>query len=158
MSTQENIAAERGELELTITRIFNAPRALVFKAWTDPKHLAHWWGPRGFTLPGCEVDLRVGGAYRFHMRGPDGEDHWSQGVFREIVEPERLVFAGCWVDAQGKPKTGQTLTTVMFEDQDGKTKLTLRQIGFESVTARDGHRGGWGGSFDRFAEYLETVR
>jgi uncharacterized protein YndB with AHSA1/START domain len=158
MAAKSNLAAAAEERVLVIERIFNAPRALVWRAWTDPAHLAHWWGPRGFTLPGCEVDLRVGGAYRFHMRGPDGEDHWSHGVFREIVEPERLVYAGCWVDAEGNPKGPQTLVTVTFEDLDRKTKLTLRHSGFESVSACDEHRIGWNSSLDCFAEYIETVR
>lgn len=158
MSTGENAAAERGELELTITRIFNAPRALVWRAWTDPAHLVHWWGPRGFTLPGCELDLRPGGAYRFHMRGPEGDDHWLRGVFREIVEPQRLVYSACWVDAEGKPNGPQTLVTAVFEDLESRTKLTLRHSGFESVSACDEHRIGWNSSLDCFAEYIETVR
>jgi uncharacterized protein YndB with AHSA1/START domain len=91
------------------------------------------------------------------MRGPDGDDHWSQGVYREIVEPERLVFAGYWADAEGKPKGPESTVTVTFEDLSGKTRLTLRQRVFESLTARDAHRGGWTSSFERLAEYLATV-
>jgi len=158
VSAQENIAVERGELELVITRIFNAPRALVWRAWTDPAHLVHWWGPRGFTLPACEVDLRPGGAYRFHMRGPDGDDHWMQGVFREVVEPERLALAGCWTEADGTPRSPQTLVAVTFEEQGERTKITLRHTGFESVAACDEHRIGWNSSLDCFAEYIERVR
>jgi uncharacterized protein YndB with AHSA1/START domain len=150
-------AAESAERVLVITRIFDAPRSLVWKAWTDPEHLAQWWGPHGFTLPSCKVDLRTGGAYRFHMRGPENDDHFSQGVFREIVEPSRLVMAGFWADADGNPTRPETLLTVTFEDLGGKTKLTLHQAVFESVTARDEHRGGWSGSFERLAEYLATV-
>ena len=78
--------------EVTITRLFDAPRALVFKAWTDPKQLAQWWGPHGFTTPVCEVDVRPGGALLIHMRGPDGVVYPNKGVFHEIVEPDRLVF------------------------------------------------------------------
>jgi uncharacterized protein YndB with AHSA1/START domain len=142
---------------LVITRIFDAPRSLVFKAWTDPAHLVHWWGPRGFTSTIVRNDVRPGGAYRVHMRGPEGDDHWSQGVYREIVEPERLVLAGAWTDADGKPISPETLLTVTFEEHEGKTKLTLHQAVFESVTARDAHRGGWTSSLDRLAEYLATV-
>src|SRR5258705_11639360 len=76
--------------EVTITRLVGAPRELVFRAWTDPKHLAQWWGPRGFTNPVCEVDLRVGGALRIVMRAPNGTEYPMRGVFREIVAPERL--------------------------------------------------------------------
>ncbi len=142
--------------ELTITRVFDAPRHLVFKAWTDPRHLAHWWGPSGFTLPVCEMDFRPGGTYRFCMRSPEGRDSWVQGVYREIVEPERLVMSGGWLDADGKPGY-QTVTTVTFEEHDGKTRLTLHNGVFESVASRDSHRGGWSSSLDRLAEYVATA-
>ena len=154
MAARSNAATESAERELVITRIFDAPRPLVFKAWTEPEHMARWWGPKGFTLPSCKMDLRPGGAYRFHMRSPEGDDHWSQGVYREVVEPERLVLAGAWTDADGKPTSPETLVTVTFEEHEGKTKLTLHQAVFESVTARNAHQGGWSSSLDRLAEYL----
>ena len=154
MAARNSIAAESAERELVITRIFDAPRSLVFKAWTDPEHLVHWWGPRGFTSTILANDVRSGGAYRFHMRGPEGDDHWSQGIYREVVEPERIVMAGAWADAHGKPTSPETLLTVTFEEHDGKTKLTLHQAVFESVTARDAHQSGWTSSLDRLAEYL----
>jgi uncharacterized protein YndB with AHSA1/START domain len=90
------------------------------------------------------------------MLGPDG-DHWSQGVYREIVPPERLVMVGSWADAHGNPTRPETVLTLTFEDQNGKTKLRLHQTGFESVTARDAHNTGWTSSFDCLAEYLATV-
>src|SRR5579862_8930953 len=90
------------EREVTITRTFAAPRALVFKAWTDPQHLAQWWGPKGFTNPVCEFDARVGGALRIHMRGPDGTIYPMEGVIRELVTPERLVFSAAATDTAGK--------------------------------------------------------
>jgi uncharacterized protein YndB with AHSA1/START domain len=161
METRNSAAASATDaenLELVITRFFDAPRDLVFKAWTDPEHLVRWWGPKGFTSTMIgKIDLRPGAPYRIHMRGPDGDDHWSQGVYREIVEPERLVFAGYWADAEGKPKGPESTVTVTFEDLSGKTRLTLRQRVFESLTARDAHRGGWTSSFERLAEYLATV-
>ena len=89
--------------ELTLTRVFRAPRALVFQAWTDPKHLSQWWGPKGFTNPVCEEDARVGGALRIVMRAPDGAEYPMIGVFREVVAPERLVFTNSPVDAAGQP-------------------------------------------------------
>jgi uncharacterized protein YndB with AHSA1/START domain len=156
MSAKDDVTTESAELELVITRVFDAPRSLVFKAWTEPERLAQWWGPRGFTLPSCKVDLRPGGTYRFHMRGPDG-DHWSQGVFREIVEPERIVMAGSWADAGGNPTRPETVVTVTFEELGGKTKLTLHNAVFESVTARDAHRGGWSSSLECLAEYLASL-
>jgi len=154
MDARNSVATGPEDRVLVITRIIDAPRSLVFRAWTEPEHLMRWWGPRGFTLPSCKIDLRPGGAYRFHMRGPEGDDHWSQGVFREVVEPERLVLAGSWADADGNPASPETLLTVTFEDHGGKTRLTLHQAVFESVTARDSHRGGWTSSLERLAEYL----
>ncbi|HKV54275.1 MAG TPA: SRPBCC domain-containing protein [Candidatus Binataceae bacterium] len=157
MALSDTAAVNSADLELVITRVFDAPRSVVFKAWTEPEHLVRWWGPRGFTLPSCKMDLRPGGAYRFHMRGPEGDEHWSQGVFREIVEPERLAMAGSWADAQGNPTTPETLLSITFEEQGQKTKLTLRQSVFESVTARDAHRGGWTSSFERLADYVTAL-
>ena len=89
--------------ELIITLVFNAPRALVFKAWKDPKHVARWWGAKGFTNPVCEMDVRQGGALRIVMRAPDGTDYPMRGIYREIVEPERLVFTNVALDSDGKP-------------------------------------------------------
>jgi uncharacterized protein YndB with AHSA1/START domain len=154
MAARSNAAAEAAERELVITRVFNAPRSFVFKAWTDPEHLVRWLGPQGFTGTIVKMDVRPGGTYRVHMRGPEGDDHWAQGVYRAVVEPERLVMTRNWADAEGNPTSPETLLTVTFEEHDGKTKLTLHQAGFESVTARDAHRGGWNSSLDRLAAYL----
>jgi uncharacterized protein YndB with AHSA1/START domain len=154
MAARSNAAAEAAERELVITRVFNAPRSFVFKAWTDPEHLVRWLGPQGFTGTIIKMDVRPGGTYRVHMRGPEGDDHWAQGVYRAVVEPERLVMTRNWADAEGNPTSPETLLTVTFEEHDGKTKLTLHQAGFESVTARDAHRGGWNSSLDRLAAYL----
>jgi uncharacterized protein YndB with AHSA1/START domain len=152
------VVMEPADRVLVITRIFDAPRELVFKAWTDPEHLVRWMGPRGFKSTIVRNELRPGGQYRIHMAGPEGDDHWTQGVFREIVEPERLVMAGNWADAQGNPTSPENLLTLTFEvHEEKKTRLTLHQALFESVTARDAHRGGWNSSLDRLAEYLGTV-
>ena len=150
---RNNAAAELGERELVITHVFDAPRRLVFKVWAKPEHLAHWWGPKDFTLPACTVDFRPGGTYRFHMRSPEGADHWLQGVYREIVEPERLVFTYAWEDAGGEPGH-ETLVTVTFEEFGGKTRLTLNQAVFESVTACTEHQSGWTECLNRLAAYL----
>ena len=152
-----NHVTESADHVLVITRTFDAPRELVFKAWTDPRHLVNWMGPRGFRSTVLHSDLRVGGAYRIHMRGPEDDDHWTQGVFREIVEPERLVMAGSWADAHGNPTSPETVLTITLKDDGGKTKLTLHQAIFGSVTARDEHGSGWNSSLDRLAEYLATV-
>ena len=87
--------------ELVLTRVFDAPRELVFKAWTDAKRVAQWWGPHQFTNPVCELDARPGGAIRIHMRGPDGTVYPMTGVYQEVVEPERIVFTSAALDAAG---------------------------------------------------------
>lgn len=146
-------AAESAQRVLVIERTFDAPRNLVFKMWTDPKHLIHWYGPRGFSLPSCKLDLRPGGAWRSCMLSPEGREYWVRGIFREIVEPERLVFTYAHENEGGAPGH-ETLVTVTFEDRGGKTRLTLRQAIFESVKECDAHRGGWNSSLDRLVEYL----
>ena len=142
---------------LVITRVFDAPRSLVFKAWTDSEHLARWYGPKGFTLTHCKIDLRPGGAYRYCMRSPEGNDHWLQGVYREIVEPEKLVCTYAWADGNGNATRPETVLALTFAEQDGKTALTLHQSVFESVTACDLHRQGWTSSLDRLAEYVSKA-
>ena len=147
--------------EVTISRLIAAPRDLVFKAWTDPAHLARWWGPRGFSNPVCEVDARVGGELRIVMRGPDGTDYPMRGVFREVVAPERLVFANFPVDADDRPLL-DGLTTVTFADEGGKggmkTRLTvvMRATGLAPVAARmlEGMEAGWTQSIDRLEAYV----
>ena len=141
---------------LTITRVIDAPRALVFRAWTDPAFAARWWGPRGFTATECRIDARVGGAYRTVMRAADGTEHRQRGVCREVIPPERLVFTFAWEDEQGELGP-ETLVTVTLAEQDGKTRLTLYHSGFETPTARDGHQEGWSSALERLADYLETL-
>src|SRR5258708_10992484 len=119
-----NIMANE-EQELVLTRVFDAPRELVFKVWTDPKHVAQWWGPQGFTNRVCELDVRPGGAIRIHMRGPDGTVYRMTGVYQEIVEPERLVFTSAALDNEGNPLF-EVLNTVTFAEQGGKTTQTSR--------------------------------
>ena len=141
---------------LEITRDFAAPRPLLFRLWLEPGHLVRWWGPRGFTMPVHAIDPRPGGAYRFCMRSSIGSLHWLQGVYREIVEPERLVFTYAWEDATGAPRH-ETLVTVRLAERGPLTRLTLRQSAFESATARDAHREGWASNLDRLADYLATA-
>ncbi len=130
MAATTSAAAVADERELVITRVFDAPRSLVFKTWTQPEHLARWWGPQGFTIVSCEMDVRPGGGWRRCMRSPEGTLHTKRGVYREIVVPERLVFTYADVDAAGRAGP-ETLVTVSFAEQGGKTRLTLHQTGFE---------------------------
>lgn len=143
--------------ELEITRIFDAPRDLVWQAWTDPDRMVHWLGPRGYGGSVERLDRQVGGNYRFRLRSPEGTDLWMQGVHREVRAPELLSYTFAWADAQGNPTSPETLVTVAFAEHDGKTRLTLHQTMFESVAARDGHRVGWESSFDCLADYLRAA-
>ena len=153
MNTKTDDTSAQQARELTITRILNAPRALVFKVWTHPEHFSRWLGPKDFTATHCQMDVRVGGAYRACIQSPEGTNHWMQGVYREIVEPERLVFTFAWEDEDGQP-THQTIATVTFAEQEDKTRMTFHQAIFESVESRDSHRSGWSECFDRLETYL----
>jgi uncharacterized protein YndB with AHSA1/START domain len=167
------MAAKSTKPEFVITRVLEAPRELVFRAWTDPGHMARWWGPRGFTCT-CEIDPRPGGAYRLVMRSEDGIEYPISGVFREIVEPERLVMT---MDPTGHPAewhdlvnpnrgddanpAGQLITTATFEDVGGKTRLTVRTR-FESDAIRDamlkmGMTEGWSQSLERLEELVAKI-
>jgi uncharacterized protein YndB with AHSA1/START domain len=145
------------ERELTITRVFDAPRELVFKAWTDAKHLAQWWGPKGFTNPVCDMDARVGGLLRMHMRAPDGTVYPMKGEIRELVAPERLVFSNIAVDAAGRHLL-EGLTTVTFIDEGGKTKMTLHTeavaVVEDAAAYLQGMEAGWTQSIDKLQAFL----
>ncbi len=154
MTTASQVLAER---EITITRVFDAPRALVFKAWTDAKLLAQWWGPKGFTNPVCEIDPRVGGALRIHMRAPDGSIYPMKGEIREIVPPERLAFTNIALDEAGNAII-EGFTTVTFADEAGKTRLTLHTRGSavveKAVAYLQGMEMGWTMSIDKLQALL----
>ncbi len=141
--------------DLIITRVFKAPPALVFAAWTEPAQLARWSGPAGFTTPHHEMDLRPGGRYRACLRSPEGVDHWVQGVYREVEPPHRLVMTHAWEDEGGQPGP-ETLVIVTFaEEGPDQTRMHFRQTGFTSRSSRDGHEGGWSSSFDKLAVHLQ---
>jgi len=153
MAARSNAVARASELELFIERVLDAPRALVFEAWTDQARAAQWWGPQGFTTISCDMDVRPGGRYRASMRSPQGSIHTRQGVYREIVAPEKLVFTFAWEDETGTPGH-EMVVTVRFAELGNKTRLTLHQSIFESIAARDSHFGGWTSCMQRFADYL----
>jgi uncharacterized protein YndB with AHSA1/START domain len=155
-ATARAAAKPLSESEVVLTRVFDAPRALVFEIWTEPHHLAKWWGPRDFTNPVCELDVRVGGKILIHMRAPDGTVYPMTGTFREIVAPERLVFTAIVEDRNGRALL-EGLVTVTFEDEGGKTRLTVREkaVALQPVAGPmlAGMEAGWAQSLYR----LETV-
>lgn len=155
MNTAKSSAT--AERALVMTRVFDAPRELVFRAWTDPEQLAQWWGPEGFTNPVCEFEARTGGTIRIHMRAPDGTVYPMTGVVREIASPERLVFASAAVDRDDKHLL-EALTTVRFAAQGDKTRITLEIRGVAvapmAVQYLEGMEAGWTQSLVRLTQYL----
>lgn len=145
--------------ELVMTRIFKAPRVLVFKTWTQPEHIAQWWGPKDFTNPLVELDVRPGGAWRIHMQGPDGTIYPSKGTYREIVPPERLVMTDSW-DQEDKP-TQDLIWTVTFDEIGDETQVTIRvrcATPADRQTITDmGWRDGMSQSLDRLQVLLAAL-
>jgi uncharacterized protein YndB with AHSA1/START domain len=117
-----------GEREIVLERQFNAPRLLLFEVFTRPEHLKRWWAPPPYTLPICTIDLRPGGIWHYCMRSPEGQEQWARSVYREIVPPERLVYTTTFADEHANPtsRMPEHLTTVLFTEEDGKTRVTTR--------------------------------
>jgi uncharacterized protein YndB with AHSA1/START domain len=175
MAEKVRAVAEADEPAVVITRLLDAPHELVWQAWTEPKHMAAWWGPKGFTNPVCDMDVRPGGAWRIVMRGPDGADYPLKGVYREVVRPRLLVMLmdlsehpDDWHDlidpnrdkAKGRPSL-DPLCAVGFEEREGKTELTIR-MSFVSAGLRDamvkmGMEPGWNQSLDRLTALLPSL-
>ncbi len=146
-----------GERTVTLTRVYDAPRELVWRAWTDPARMAQWFGPRGFTASVPELDARVGGALRIVMHGPDGNDYPMKGVFREVKPPERLTFSNIAIDNDGNHLL-EGETTVILEEQSGKTRLTLHTYAKGLVPLAPqmlaGMEAGWSQSLDKMGELV----
>jgi len=151
--------------DIIITRDFDAPVELVWKAWTEPERLMRWWGPKDFTSPTCQIDFRVGGKYLFCMRDPDGKDYWSTGVFREIVPMKKFVYTDSFADAKGnvvppsaygmgEDHPDELVITVAFEDLGGKTRMTTTTAGFPESEMKGMAVLGWNQSLDKLAESL----
>lgn len=152
----ENVAGR----EIVLTRVFDAPRELVWDAWTDPRHIVKWWGPRGFTTTIHQMDVRPGGIWKQTMHGPDGTDYPGQSVFIEVVKPERIVYS---MNGGKKGERGvQFHATWTFEPQGRKTKLTLSML-FASAQEREFVEKTYGAveggiqTLARLAEYLTTA-
>lgn len=154
----------------TISRTFEAPRALVWKAWTEADRLRHWWGPKGFVVRHCTLDLRPGGRFHYSMASPAGQEMWGKFVFREVVAPERLVFVNSFSDKDGNtvpppfsdPWPVEMLSTVTFAEVGDRTEVVVRWIPLNATEAerhtfekgRDSMRQGWTGTFDQLAGHL----
>ena len=150
---------------ITITRIFNAPREHIWRQWTDSDQFTCWWGPKDFTAPYTNMDLRVGGKYLYCMRSPEGKDYWGTGTYKEISEPNRIVYTDSFADEHGNvvPASYYGVVTDMpleleveitFEDMLGKTRMTLKHYGMTEKDMREMTKAGWNESFDKLAECL----
>jgi uncharacterized protein YndB with AHSA1/START domain len=162
MSASNIGAAVTADRSIEITRVFDAPRELVFKAWIDPARIGQWFGPDGFTITTHEMDVRPGGVWRFVMHGPDGVDYQNKIVYLEIVAPERLVYDHGDDGDDGEDAQAPFHVTVTFAEQAGKTELTMRSL-FASAADRDrvveefGAIEGGNQTLGRLAEYLRTM-
>ena len=170
MATSNDSAPPSGERELVITRVVNAPRELVWRAFTEAERLAQWWGPAGYTMLVRTLDFRPGGLFHYSMRSPDGQIMWGRFVFREIQAPEHMVYVTSFADAQGNITRApfsptwplEILNTVMLSESEGKTTLTLRGGPIDATAeeretfwkAQESVRQGLAGTFDQLAAYL----
>lgn len=154
--------------EIVVTRVIDAPRALVFKAWTEPERLMRWWAPKGWTTRACKVDLRPGGVFHYCMRSPEGQDAWGRGVYREITAPERIVYTDSFSDESGNvvepthyglsadyPTEAQV--TVTLTEQEGRTKLVLQHAIPASAPARAECEQGWIEMLERLEALVATA-
>lgn len=143
------------ERELVITRLFDAPRELVWRMWTDPEHARHWWGPAHHPCVSISMDARPGGRWRHCLRSVEtGAELRAHGVVREVVPPERLVFTFAW-EEEGE-RGHENIVTVILAEENGRTRMTFRQAPFWTDGERDGHGEGWSSTFDRLDAHLAT--
>jgi uncharacterized protein YndB with AHSA1/START domain len=154
--TMSNKVQSVSDVVISIVRVFDAPRSMVWSAWTEPQRLSQWWGPHGYNLAVCEIDLRKGGSISRHMQAPDGTIHPEDGTISEVVAPERLVTATAV--RVGDSVVFEALTVVTFEESDGKTTVTIRQTysNVAPAAARflGGAQQGWTQSLERLEIYL----
>lgn len=145
--------------EIYVSRLYDVSRNVLFRAWTEPKHLSRWWGPKDFTTPVCEVQARVGGRFRIVMRAPDGSEHPMQGIFTECRVPEALAFDFEALDKSGKPAL-QGQLSVTFVDEGGKTRMSLSTyaegLGSEAAAMLEGMETGWNQSLERLTRSLKN--
>ncbi len=140
-------------ISFTMTRHLDAPRALVFRVWSEPEHMRRWFRPKDFTVVDGSMDFRTGGAWSSHMRAADGTDYRHRGVYREIVPDALIVFTHAWVDETGEAGPETVITVSLADDGEG-TRLTFRQTAFASDASRDSHMEGWGEALDNLALHV----
>jgi len=164
-SPQVAVPADHSDREVSITRVFDAPRELVFQAWTDPAMLARWFAPHGCSIEFAQAEPRPGGRFHSCIRTPDGQECWCKGDYLEVTPPERLIFTMIVSNAQGESLSPleagmdadwpqETRLTVTFVEQDGRTTLTLQQTVSEALAKRTGAHPSWLQMLDRLAESL----
>ena len=168
-------AADSQSKDFVISRVFDAPRDLVWKALTEPERMRHWWGPKGFKVIAANMDLRPGGTYHYGLESPDGKAMWGKFVYREITPTERMVFINSFSDEAGgitrHPMAPtwplEMLSTFTFEElPGGKTKFTVRWAAYNASeeeqktfdTSHDGMNQGWGGTLEQLTAYLATAK
>jgi uncharacterized protein YndB with AHSA1/START domain len=137
--------------ELQVSRLLNAPRDEVFRAWTDPERIKQWWGPIGMSTPAAQVDLRPGGAYRFVMEAPEGPTLVVAGSYREVTPPSRLVYTWHWEN--GIPDSLETLVTVEFDERGAQTEIRITHGGFPAEGAAPQYQVGWEEALARLATF-----
>lgn len=142
--------------ELLIIRVFDAPVKLVFRIWEKAEHIIHWLGPENFTCAKLEYDFRPGGKWRARIDSEAYGESWMGGEFREIEKYKRIIYSFAWEDRRDQPRM-DTLVTVTFEEQDGKTIQRFHQTPFSNVEDRDSHVGGWNSCFNREQTYVENL-
>ena len=162
MAKRSEQKADTGRLDLTITRIVDAPRALMWDAWTKPEHIKRWFTPAPWTTPDCRIDLRPGGEFYTLMRGPDGTDHPNYGCFLEIVPQERLVFTDT-LQAGWRPSPTPFFTAIVtFEDRKGGTKYTARALHKDDADRAKheemGFDQGWNAALDQLVALVKTMK
>ena len=158
---QTNTKLQQQDFSLRISRSFNAPRALVFKAWTDKQHMVQWFCPEGFTLTHLDMDVRVGGEYSFSFKNPRGTESIAHGTYQEITPPSRLVYTHIWdhnCSEEDKMLEGlETLVTIDFLEQGDKTLLNFTHSGLPNQETADSHQRGWTMFLDSLAEKIATL-
>src|ERR1044071_6634257 len=173
MSDSSTNTTEGTDQAFVISRVFDAPRDMVWKAWTERERLMQWFGPKGFSMPTASLDLRPGGAFHYCLRSEDGKDMWGKFVYREIVKPDRIVLVNSFSDAKGSvtrhplvptwPLQMLSTTTFAVAEHAGRTDVPIRWLPIGATpgewqtfnTSHDGMRVGWTGTFEQLAEYLD---